>query len=275
MCAFLMVLHICNWSVCCMVSITEALAFMLFGADIIIYLAAISKSYFVFPHKSKLFFILLQTGLFSAIFNACIVMSEQYLDAPRLLNDILGTLTWFIMIFIANYLYSVRINSLAIYSKFDQLVKWTPWLLLLVMLPTQALGIISYYIPQMDLRLSGYFLAIIFSFMIAIGEILLYVVLLRKILEILEYRLDIKRKLSVELSLSLFILCIFDILLIISKLQLNTLDRPLRAFTYLLRLLFLIRFYDDLLDSVGQQGYLSSLNLSKTDSMLDNGVDNK
>eukprot|EP00834_Sanchytrium_tribonematis_P004433 NODE_218_length_12464_cov_0.653781.p8 type:complete len:263 gc:universal NODE_218_length_12464_cov_0.653781:9638-8850(-) len=246
------------------------IAFAIYGADVLLFLQALCKALIVFPNKGRKFFILIIIGLIAAILHGTMVTITIYLGVPGIFHSIFGSIAWYLMIFCSNYLYAMRIKSLGLNNKYDKLVSWTPWIMLIIMIPNNTIGTTSLYIDGdvgSSLKYVSYIIAITFSVLIAVLEIFLYSILFQKLMEILEYRNDAKKKLIYELSASLILLITIDLLLIISKAAANNIDKSLRPFSYLLRLYMLIRFYDELLEEVNKS-YLSRLP-SRFDSAQD------
>eukprot|EP00834_Sanchytrium_tribonematis_P005753 NODE_369_length_8668_cov_1.088575.p5 type:complete len:264 gc:universal NODE_369_length_8668_cov_1.088575:1120-329(-) len=235
----------------------KIMIFALFGLDLFVFIQAIGKSYLVFPHKRRKFFYVLQISLFSSILFEIIQILVTQFQYTIYFHLILGNICWYIMIMSVNWLYAVRVQSLGTYSKYDAFINKIPWYFVFCMVPINTLSILNYFYPF--LKPINYIISIIFSSCITILEILIYFILLYKILDILKYRDRYKFKLVYELTLSLVILISMDILLIISIILNAQMSRHLRGSTYLIRGLFIIKFYDELLETLNDHS-LSRLN---------------
>ena len=226
----------------------KMLAFMFWGADWLLVVQGITRAVVVFPHKRKKMFILIVAGLVSSLLNSSLAMAEIYFGNPLIYYTIFGLSSWYVMIFTSSYVYAIRIKSLGGHSKFDKSVQLTPWIILIFAIPVNTIGLLSRYLPQLvSVNLIS---STIFSVFLAVGEIYLYSVLLYKISDILEYRDGAKRILIYQLTASLGLLTILEVLLIASKLSSNAMDRFLRPFNYTLRLVLVIQFFDDLLQEL-------------------------
>eukprot|EP00834_Sanchytrium_tribonematis_P007938 NODE_810_length_3750_cov_0.623939.p1 type:complete len:268 gc:universal NODE_810_length_3750_cov_0.623939:2807-2004(-) len=239
----------------------EIMAFALYGADWLLFVQSITTAYFVFPSKKKPFYILLNIGLCSSMIFSTMQILVLYFNIPYIYHVIIGNIGWYLMIFTAALIYVKRIESLGGYHSHGRLIHRIPYYFLFIMIPVNIISILALYTNGAlnDIFKSISFITgILFSILIASGEIYLYLVLLQRIKDILEYRTKARRKLTNELSASMLCLVAFDILLIVSKFALSNLDRHLRGFSYVLRFYFVIRFFDDLLDDCNRERHDSA-----------------
>eukprot|EP00834_Sanchytrium_tribonematis_P004486 NODE_224_length_12322_cov_0.795549.p3 type:complete len:269 gc:universal NODE_224_length_12322_cov_0.795549:4300-5106(+) len=245
----------------------DIIAFALWGADVLLFFQCMCKSYFVFPHKNRKFYMLLVSGLIGGIIFATTTIITSYFLVGNVPVSIFGLVAWFVMIVNCYFVYSIRIQSMGGYNRFDKFAAKIPWIFIIVTLPIFLIVVVTYFLVNDQakeiLKEVSLVLGIIFSVLITVSEAFLYLVLLQKVREILEYRTTAKKKLVWELSFALVLIVILDVLLIISKVAIVSLDKNLRPFTYLLRFVYIVRFYDDLLEDVNQS-YLS--NISRHDS---------
>ena len=156
---------------------------------------------------------------------------------------------WFIMIQSATWAYCTRIKAIGGYlNKQERIVRYVPWLVFVFQVVLSVYFITATFT---GVSIQAYLIIrILFSILIAIIELSLYYLLIRKVMDLLEYRMRIKKLLAYELTGSLVLLMILDLLLIVSFTTRTKLDYILRPFTYLLRIVVLIRFFGDLLEEL-------------------------
>lgn len=222
-----------------MLDVYSILAYIFLCIDWLLFLMAISKAIKVFPNKNRRFFILLVLGLCNSILFAMTQTAVFQFGVSNLLLLTLGAVFWFLMIVCCNFVYSARIQSLGGYFRLEKLVKWTPYIFIVVLTPIVILAECAAFI-KIDattkiMTLAGLVLGVTLIVFIAVGEVFLHMALLNRVFEILEYRGQVKRRLMVELGLSMVVLVILEIILLVSRLLSNNMDTILRPFTYLLR----------------------------------------
>eukprot|EP00835_Amoeboradix_gromovi_P005637 NODE_550_length_6834_cov_0.214402.p4 type:complete len:253 gc:universal NODE_550_length_6834_cov_0.214402:3425-2667(-) len=230
--------------------VTTVTVLVLFGADVVLFVQGMVKSLTIFPQKRKLMFNLIVVGLTASMVQGCFSIVDLYGGVNQVLYTTFTTIAWFLMMNCTNFAYSTRIKSLGGYFRLQKLVSVLPWALMFYMIPVNVLSTLARY--DSDYYLANLISSSIFSIVIAISEIFLTLVLLYRILDILEYRNSVKRKLIVQLLLSLLLLIVLELLLVVTKFSLFALGRVIRPFTYLIRLLFLIQFFGDLLHEINE-----------------------
>lgn len=231
-------------------------ALVLFGADWLLFLLAMVQAFRVFPQKRKRFFILVVVGLCAAIlFESVSVAVFQFNVNP--LWGLLSISGWYVMITCCNFVYAIRIRSLGVYGGvLDRVASCIPWFFLGLLTPIYVIAMISPALPinpnSAAVKVVATVLQITLSGSIAVGEIFLFVVLLRKVQMILEFRDDVRRRLMRELSVSVAVLVALEIAVLVSKFVGGNYDRLLRPLVYILRFFLVIRFYDDLLEDINR-----------------------
>lgn len=233
------------------IALTDAVIFSLFGCDILLFLQATLKAIFLFPKKKKPFFIYLTIALTSSVLLSVTQVVTVYFKATPVLQQTLGAVCWLFMIVFSTKVYSIRILSLGVQNRFDWIVSQMPIGFCAFSIVIVIVGLVinfSSVVGKQSISAANEIIVLIFSLVIVLSEIVLYLILFSKISNILEYRNETKRKLLIQLGLSLFVVIVLDVFLIVSKLLSNTLDRYIRPFSYLLRLTYIISFYDSLLD---------------------------
>ena len=223
--------------------------FFLWGASWMLYVQGLIQAYNVFNDKKGRVFILVIVGLTSAIIRYCSVMAVLYFEMDQIYHCTIGALAWILMILSSALVYSLRIKSIGGYTKHARYINWAPWLLLIPMIPANILASYGYYHGS-EFKEVQMVCALFLGALIAMFEIYLYVVLFLKIWEMLEYRSRVKQRLLIEMSVGLAFLIVLDIVIFFTKLFSWPLDKCLRPFSYIVRLVLVIKFFDILVDEV-------------------------
>eukprot|EP00834_Sanchytrium_tribonematis_P004079 NODE_183_length_13752_cov_1.079103.p4 type:complete len:256 gc:universal NODE_183_length_13752_cov_1.079103:3886-4653(+) len=225
--------------------------YILTGMESILFIITIVMAYYIFPQKIKPFYIILNIALISTMITA-LFATPQLVEIPTMMQLIIQGFFWHSMIFFGNWAYSRRILTLGIQSQYDKLVKLTPYILIIITTPTAGLvtGFVDF--KSEYLRAMADISFIVFSVCMCIVEFGLFAILLQKVFYILEYRVAAKRKIRNELIFSLILLIIIETGLVVSIVRQSAFAVTLRPLTYFIRLLFLIRFYSGLMDSLDQ-----------------------
>lgn len=231
-------------------------ALVLFGVDWLLFLLAMVQAVRVFPQKRKRFFVFVVVGLCGAILYESVTVAVFQFGA----NPLWGLLSisgWFVMITCCNFVYAIRIRSLGVYGgAVDRVAACTPWFFVCLIAPIYVIALISPALPinpnTAAVKVAATVLQIALSGSIAVGEIFLFAVLLRKVRMILEFRDDVRRRLMRELSVSVAVLVGLEIAVLVSKFVGGNYDRLLRPLVYLLRFVLVIRFYDELLEDINR-----------------------
>eukprot|EP00835_Amoeboradix_gromovi_P004240 NODE_318_length_11118_cov_0.235049.p4 type:complete len:254 gc:universal NODE_318_length_11118_cov_0.235049:5466-6227(+) len=226
------------------------LSHMLFGACWTVFIQGIVKCLVVFQNKSAVIFKISVLGLFCAIIEATALASSLYLGADIKLVTYVVVPFWFVMIQAANWVYCLRIRSMGgYYSKHDKYIIYIPWIIFVLQVPYVVISILVIHQPAYN-QLNTIW-GISFSIAISLLEIYLYLVLLAKLRVFLEYRPNLKTALSYELTGGLLLILILELLLIFVIVFLSQLSGMLRPFTYILRLMIVVKFYDELIMDLG------------------------
>ena len=240
---------------------------MLIGAGCLLFIQGTANAIVVFQKKRGIMFMICLVGLFSGIILLMLDAAALFWGTSLKFIAIFATPFWYLTIQCASWAYCIRIRSMGVISKFDKFVDYTPWAILVFQIPANVLFILMVFNPEyQELYV---IVSVIFSAAISVSEVFLYVVLLKKVLNILEYRRRVKNALSYEMFGSLILLIVLDAVLIVSKIMTDRLDIILRPFTYLLRIVIIIRFYDILLDGLLISGTSISAQMSESgDSVM-------
>ena len=230
------------------------ISFSLLGASWILFLNGIAQAFVVFENRSSKIFLFCVFGLVCGIVEIMLTTSTMYWGTDTRIISIAVAPFWFFMIQCATWAYCLRIKALGGFmSRKERYIMYIPWLVFIIQIPADFFFVFSMFLVE---YYRIFLIATtVFSVLIAIIEIFLYFILLRKMLEILEYRKRLKTVLAFEMTVSLIVVVMLDILLIISKTMNTKLDLVLRPFTYILRIVVLIRFFSDLLGEIQRNSY--------------------
>ena len=172
----------------------------------------------------------------------------HYGQPTKLIVNVLFGIFWFLMIQVVTWLYVFRIESLGMYMKYDKWVRYTPYILGVFQLLTMV-GIImqaaDYYKDDVYIITS-----VTFSLVSIVIELFMTVLLLRKLQFILEYRKELLKKLVSHIYITCAIIVVVEVIIVVLKLNMSSLDFPLRSFVYLIRTYVIIQFYDELITGV-------------------------
>ena len=208
----------------------------------------------MFENKKSSTFLFCVTGLVSGIVQIMIVTSMYFWGGNLKILSLITTPFWYIMIQSSIWAYCQRIKAIGgILCKEERYINHLPWVVLVFQFPTNFMYLYTLFTNE------AFQLTVVvraaFSILIALIELYLYYLLLRKMNDLLEYRVKIKRLLKLETTASVIILILLDILLIVSMLMGTKLDYMLRPFTYLLRIVVLIRFFTGLLQELESNSF--------------------
>ena len=241
--------------------VTMQISFALLGASWLLFLYGITQAIIVFENKKSNIFIFCVIGLISGIIDVMMVTSMFFWGGDFKLLSVVVTPFWYAMIQCSTWAYCARIKTIGgILCKEKKYINYLPWFVLLLQIPSNALYLITLctnYCAGITLVARA-----VFSILIAIVELFLYAVLLKNMNEILEYRVKIKKLLQLETTASVVFLILLDIVLIFSMLSHTNLDYILRPFTYILRIVVLIRFFTELLQELETNSFSRLTNMS-------------
>ncbi len=185
----------------------------------------------------------------------------HYGQPTKLIVGVLFAIFWFLMIQVVTWLYVFRIESLGKYMKYDKWIRYTPYILG----GTQVLTMVGIIMHAADYDNTLYiYTSVTFSFVSIVIELFMTVLLLKKLQFILEYRKELLKKLVSHIYMTCTIIIVVEILILVLKLTMSSLDYALRPFEYLIRTYVIIQFYDELITGVqtGSNKGLSSRDLS-------------
>ncbi len=87
--------------------IVTLFAFILWGADWVLFIQGIYRAVLVFPNKTKKMFLLVLFGVVAAFSQSTFVMSVNFFDLNPKVYSIFGSLSWFGMIASATFAYAI------------------------------------------------------------------------------------------------------------------------------------------------------------------------
>eukprot|EP00834_Sanchytrium_tribonematis_P000380 NODE_7_length_67686_cov_1.621421.p26 type:complete len:266 gc:universal NODE_7_length_67686_cov_1.621421:35231-36028(+) len=234
-------------------------ALMFWGGSVCLALQYMLQAIFVFSKKSSHMFILIISGLAICLIEISVVTLFLYVyDEDEAVGlGIVVALFWFAMIQITTILYVKRIQSLGFFTSFDKYLKYLPYAVGVLEIPT----VVSIILDGLNLDYFSYydFSSISFASLSIILEVVLYLSLNRKLEFILEYKPAALKKIAFNIRIMFVLTILLEVGIIASKVMKCNLDFSIRPFTHILRIFVLIQFYNDLLVSVNRdmQNHLS------------------
>eukprot|EP00835_Amoeboradix_gromovi_P002371 NODE_133_length_18153_cov_0.298050.p7 type:complete len:257 gc:universal NODE_133_length_18153_cov_0.298050:15419-16189(+) len=215
----------------------------------ILFLRGISKAVIVFKNKSSAIFVFCVLGLIFSITLSSFISLTNLFSINALVSRVVTQVLWLFMIQFVTWMSCLRIKSLGGYFCNDDLyIEYVPWFLLLVQLSISVPTILGLYVPFYDFI--AMIMSLTFSVAICLSEIYMYKVLRYKVKTFLEYRRKLRSLLLKELTIALVVLITMEILLIVSKIFNATVMTTGRPFSYLVRIVILVQFYDNLLSEL-------------------------
>eukprot|EP00835_Amoeboradix_gromovi_P004239 NODE_318_length_11118_cov_0.235049.p3 type:complete len:255 gc:universal NODE_318_length_11118_cov_0.235049:9668-8904(-) len=220
---------------------------MILGACWILFILGILKAFEVFENHYSQIFRFCIVGLVNGITLATLLNAVSFWSLEdRFLVGITCIPFSIIMVQCVSWMYCIRIRSFGgYYSKHDIYIEYAPWIILLFQIPAVTLNIIGQVWPQYNYM--GTVITVLFSAIICITEVYMFVVLRIKVDMFLEYRELLKNKLITLLKTAMVVLILLDISLMIFKILNIQLVGMLRALAYLMRINVLVEFYGTLL----------------------------
>ncbi len=212
---------------------------VLFGADALLFLFGAFRALCLFSEKRNRIFGCVAAGLVCAMGEAAIAYTSF---DPGTMVLIFSPL-WVIMVQATTWLYVFRIRTLRVFPECDNWVRVTPWAILVGQIPV----IVLFNLDTADPLLRTAMLAVGLTYdacVIAI-EIALFLVVMKKLLFLLEYRPTFKRYFVYETAVMLTLIVLGDAARMTAfVLAITPLTLTLSASTYLFRLVVVIRTYE-------------------------------
>eukprot|EP00835_Amoeboradix_gromovi_P004241 NODE_318_length_11118_cov_0.235049.p5 type:complete len:253 gc:universal NODE_318_length_11118_cov_0.235049:6427-7185(+) len=225
------------------------LSHMVLGASWLLYIQGMIKCLFIFKNKTSTISLICILGLTCAIIDVTVLVSGIYSDEKYAIDVVIVAPFWFIMIQCASWIYCIRIQSIGgYYSKHDRYIGYVPLIILGFQIPAVIFTVLALFMTQY--REMGIVCGIVLSVAITILEIYMFSVLIIKLQIFLEFRENTKSILIYQMTAALALMVVLEILLIISKAVFYKFDVILRPFTYLLRIVIVLQFYDELLSDL-------------------------
>ena len=234
---------------------------MLLGMDYYMLFSGFWQACAVFKKKTNRVFLLVISGLLSTIVEVSASYMWLYVKSDsNLAWGVITLIFWHLMLQIPCWLYCVRIQTL---NGFDlrllRIVNKAPYVLGLFQIPS----FITFALALSNHSLWGNFViaSAITTVGVSIIEVLLYLVLIRRVKFMFEHKSALKRQMLTELTLSTTFLIVIDIALLCLKLgtvKIGPLtlpatqvqfDNALRPFSYMLRIKIAIQFFNELIDN--------------------------
>eukprot|EP00835_Amoeboradix_gromovi_P004442 NODE_346_length_10492_cov_0.275955.p5 type:complete len:274 gc:universal NODE_346_length_10492_cov_0.275955:9899-9078(-) len=240
------------------------------GGSACLFLQYSLHAYTVFCDKTGKIYILTVLGLILCFLESCLTLVNVYFNPtdsqkqPELtdaslhwyLINIPMNVVWFFMVQIVTWLYVLRIESLGYYFKFDKYLKYAPFLIAVMQMPTVVINLER---SKVDDDSYQYFMIFssAFSIIITLVELYMFVILLRKLNFILEYKPIILTKMGKHLKISCFAVMILEITMAVVRFFF-LIDFSISPLIYLLRIYIIIQFYSDLLVSINRESKVTT-----------------
>eukprot|EP00835_Amoeboradix_gromovi_P001918 NODE_98_length_21025_cov_0.475055.p7 type:complete len:246 gc:universal NODE_98_length_21025_cov_0.475055:3192-3929(+) len=218
---------------------------LIFGASWCLFTESLFQCYIVFREKQSRIFLFSALGLFCGISCMCLSVLHSYYDFRFVMYTVFFSVSWLLMVQSATWIYYARVKSLGIISKFDYYMKYVPAGILIFQVPFVVLFNLQPIFSTLDPYL--YLLETLVNCAILVGEIILYISLVYKLIDIFEYRQKTKKMLIVEISFALMLTLVLDILVITLQILGIQLYIFIRSFSYIVRIALVVRFFDDLI----------------------------
>ena len=227
-------------------ALQQELSFVLLGFDIALFCLATYKALRLFRHGCRML-TFLSAGLVCGMAQA--VIGVGMADRPVSTLVLVFSPFWFITVQATTWIYVFRIQTLRVMAWMDAYVVSVPWIILCGQIPVIVLF-------NLDIYLGG-----VLTFTLAVGlvydttvillEVGLFVALLKKVLCLLEYRPNFKKRFQREMMGTCLVVVLGDVARMTTFLLA---DQPLiivvSATTYLFRLLVIVYMYDILVEEV-------------------------
>ena len=165
---------------------------------------------------------------------------------------VLANIAWFLIIQMVTLLYILRIRSLGEYMNFDKYLRFIPWIVAAVQLPSMVINLLhpSYFDVSKEAKYNYFVISrSLYTCVITIIEVVLYLLLLKKLQFIMEFRQVAVNKLAWHLRVTCIIVIGLEIVLAVVRV-LFAIDYSVTPIIYLLRIYIVVQFYGDLLSSI-------------------------
>eukprot|EP00835_Amoeboradix_gromovi_P001202 NODE_50_length_27150_cov_0.307308.p7 type:complete len:305 gc:universal NODE_50_length_27150_cov_0.307308:11622-10708(-) len=243
---------------------TNVLVFIAcWGGATCLFLQYMLHAYTVFALKTSKIYLLIVTGLILCYLESCLTIVNIFVvdgNSTRYtshslrdwyLINIPMNIIWFFMVQVVIWLYVLRIQSLGTYGTIDRYLKYSPVVVAIMQLPNLVINLARLNIESIDDVKYHYFVisSSVFSVCITIVEIAMFLILIKKLNFILEYKQAVLLKIGFHLKITCVAVIFLDVVMAIVRFQFPV-DFSISPIIYLLRIYIIIQFYSDLLVSV-------------------------
>ena len=247
------------------------------GGSTCLFLQYLLQAYTVFTRKTSKIFILTITGLCLCYLESCLTMVSVVIRSlTKVTHSGIGdmnslalwymiyipiNISWFLMVQVVTWLYVLRIKSLGYYTKIDSYMKYAPLIVAVMQMPNLIINLARLNIEDVVDKQYHYFeiSSSVFSVCITLVEIAMFLILLKKLNFILEYKPNVLNKMGHHLKVTCSAVIFMDIVMAGVRF-LFLIDFSISPLIYLLRIYIIIQFYSDLLVSVNRE-YASTFEL--------------
>ena len=214
-------------------------------------------AYKTFPKRGRIFKMIVVALILGSIHEILIHVRVLSIGNPFMLISslVLSDICYFYLFFVVNELYVLRLRSLGcrVVVKYESLTKYVPYFILLVAVCVQVEFAAFAFIPGI-MEVSVYVGISIWLFAVALVlEIYLCVILIQKVLMMLEYRVETQRKTILKTKLYLVIIVGLELSIFLIRIfyfDSNSPEGHIRILGFLVRILIVIDFYNDIIMSI-------------------------
>ena len=235
-------------------------------------------AYITFPKRGKIY-ILIVIALIAAtiqeIFIHVRILSKDSLSM-YIASLAISAICYFYLFFVVNELYVLRLRSLGCgVVKYESLAKYVPYLILFIAVCVYVEFAVFAFVPGI-MEVSVYIGISIGLFAVALLlEVYLSVILIMKVLLMLEYREDTRRRTILKAKLYLLIIVILEFAIFFTRIFSFNPDSPeghIRVLGFLVRILIVIDFYKDIILSITSDDENDGLMMRNFYSAQDSGL---
>ena len=239
----------------------EMLSFFVFGGSLCLFIQGIVQCFVVFQRRNTFIWNLSLLGLVAGISKSFAIVALQEFHLDSIIFFAIHTPSFFILIQATSWVCYKRIATLGGITKYDKYIKSVPFVILAIQIPCQITFVLEYLYQESAAFKNLFSICIVsLSIIITMCEVFMYKALLAKINEMLEYRKGLRVLLTNEIRLGLGALISLDCIIIYTRLAFpsSRIDSSIRSFSYILRIVFVIKFFGDLLAEITGKNNLRS-----------------
>ena len=231
-----------------------------FGVIVSLCVQYVLLAILTFQKKNSMIFRLVILGLFLCLLESSLVMVLIEKNIEYLLA-VIGVVS-FLKVQVITWLYVLRIKSLGSFFKCDFYIKYIPFIIGAAQIP---IVVITFYSKNLREYISHYnyyeISAFVLSFVISVCEVIMNILLLKKLHFVLEYKPESLKKIVFHLSLASLIVVLLEIAMLFTRAFLP-IDYALNPIIYAIRTYIIIQFYDNLITAVNSDIQSSLVMLS-------------